>query len=267
MSTERRIFLITINNYVKVGSLEEAYELNQKRANRILGGMMWMRLGNGRVQTAIDLSGLGLDAIEENDEEFKIGCMCSLRSLELHEGLNTYFQNAIKESVRHIVGTQFRNQATIGGSIFGRFGFSDILTCLLTLDSYVELYKGGVVALRDFVNMERDNDILVNVIIKKDQRAVSYTSQRITATDFPVIACGVSKVGDVWNVSVGARPMKAMLITKEMVIGNETDAETFAKDVVEQMKFGTNMRGSKEYRKHIAMILVKRAVISMMEGC
>ena len=56
--------MITINSYVKPESLEEAYELNQKRANRILGGMMWMRLGSGRVQTAIDLSGMGLDQID-----------------------------------------------------------------------------------------------------------------------------------------------------------------------------------------------------------
>ena len=39
--------MITINSYVKPESLEEAYELNQKRANRILGGMMWMRLRTG----------------------------------------------------------------------------------------------------------------------------------------------------------------------------------------------------------------------------
>lgn len=259
--------MITINNYVKVENLEEAYELNQKRANRILGGMMWMRLGSGRVQTAIDLSGLGLDTVEESGTEFKIGCMCSLRTLELHKGLNEYSNNAIRESVRHIVGTQFRNQATIGGSIFGRFGFSDILTCLLVMDSYVELYKGGIIALSEFVNMERDNDILVNVIIKKAVRAVSYTSQRITATDFPLIACGVSKEGNIWRAAVGARPMKAALITKETVIANEEAAENFAEEIVNQMTFGTNMRGSEEYRKHIAGVLIKRAVISMMEEC
>ena len=48
--------LITINNYIKVKSLEEAYELNQKKANRIVGGMMWLRMSKGRMQTAIDLS-------------------------------------------------------------------------------------------------------------------------------------------------------------------------------------------------------------------
>ncbi|HBA63853.1 MAG TPA: molybdopterin dehydrogenase, partial [Lachnospiraceae bacterium] len=70
--------MISIQNYKKVQSLQEAYELNQKRSTRILGGMMWMRLSSGNIGTAIDLSGLGLDTIEETDTEFRIGCMCSL---------------------------------------------------------------------------------------------------------------------------------------------------------------------------------------------
>ena len=257
--------MITINSYVKPESLEEAYELNQKRANRILGGMMWMRLSKGRVQTAIDLSGLGLDQIEESDEEFRIGCMCSLRSLELHKGLNTYFQNAIKESVRHIVGVQFRNGATVGGSIFGRFGFSDVLTCFLALDSYVELYKGGIVSLADFVKMERDNDILVRIILKKNDCKVRYITERVTATDFPIIACAVSHVGDDWKVSVGARPMKADLVTESIALHAPEEAEAFAKRMAESFSYGTNMRGSKEYRQRLAEVLIKRAVQSLME--
>ena len=53
--------MIKIRELVKVESLEEAWELNQKRTNKILGGMLWLRLGNRNVQKAIDLSGLGLD--------------------------------------------------------------------------------------------------------------------------------------------------------------------------------------------------------------
>ena len=71
--------MIKIRELVKVESLEEAWELNQKRTNKILGGMLWLRLGNRNVQKAIDLSGLGLDQIEETEEAFSIGCMATLR--------------------------------------------------------------------------------------------------------------------------------------------------------------------------------------------
>ena len=66
-------------------SLEQAYELNQKKRNCIIGGMLWLKMGNRMVPTAIDLSNLGLNTIEENEEEFSIGCMTTLRQLEQHE--------------------------------------------------------------------------------------------------------------------------------------------------------------------------------------
>lgn len=259
--------MITIKNYVRVNSLEEAYELNQKRANRVAGGMMWMRMSTANVQTLIDLSGLQLDQIEETDEQFQIGCMCSLRDLETHKGLNDWFCGAFKDSVKHIVGVQFRNGATIGGSIFGRFGFSDILTLLLSLDSYVKLYHKGIIPMQEFVLQERDNDILEKIIVKKTRRNVVYSSQRIAKTDFPVLTCAVSKEGETLWISVGARPMKAAFAALTMPEGLslEESANQIGEQVCEDMKFGTNMRGSAAYRKHLAQVQVKRAVLALYE--
>ena len=71
--------------------------------------------------TAIDLCDLGLDKIDEDENEFRIGAYATLRQIETHEALNAYTHGAIAESVRHIVGVQFRNVATVGGSIWGTF--------------------------------------------------------------------------------------------------------------------------------------------------
>ena len=142
-----------IREYKRVESLEEAWQLNQKKGNRVLGGMVWLKMGKMQIGTAIDLSSLGLDTIEETGEEFRIGCMVTLRDLELDPGLNTYTDGAARESVRHIVGVQFRNLATVGGSIYGRYGFSDVLTMFLAMDSYVELYKGGIIPLKEYAKM------------------------------------------------------------------------------------------------------------------
>ena len=64
--------MLNIQNYIKVESLDEAYELNQKKNNKIIGGMMWMRMGDSRINTAIDLSGLGLDKIVS---DLSVQCM------------------------------------------------------------------------------------------------------------------------------------------------------------------------------------------------
>ena len=159
-----------------------------------------------------NLCNLGLDTIEETADSFSIGAMVSLRTLELHEGLNAYSNNAVAKAMRDIVGVQFRNMATIGGSIFGRFGFSDVLTVFLAMDTYVELYKGGIIPLSEFASMERNRDILVRVIVKKKPGKFTYLSVRNTKTDFPVLTCSISIVDGEYNTVIGARPMKAILI-------------------------------------------------------
>lgn len=259
--------MLTFRNYQKVASLEEAYELNQKKANKIIGGMLWMKMENRNLGTAIDLSGLGLDQIEETEEEFRIGCMATLRDLELHSGLNRYTDGAIRESVRHIVGVQFRNVATVGGSIFGRFGFSDVLTMFMALDAYVELFKGGIVSVRTFARMEKDQDILVRVIVKKTPIQVVYMSERYTKTDFPTIACAVAKSEDTVTAVIGARPYRAICIVDEPGILSreitEDTARAFGEYVAEHVRTGSNMRGSKEYRSHLIKVLVRRAALRL----
>ena len=264
--------MLKIKNYVKAESLEQAYELNQKRTACVLGGMVWLKMGNRIVTTAIDLSGLGLDGIQETDEEFVIGCMTTLRELEIDKRLNEYMQGAMKESVRHIVGVQFRNCATVGGSIWGRYGFSDVLTMFLGMDTWVELYNAGKIPLTEFVNRKKDNDILVNIIVRKQPLRVCYMSQRNTKTDFPVLTCsvvtGIYRGQESWFFSVGARPMKAALLEKQWEIPKDATDEQlteYAKRVAAEFTYGSNMRGSAEYRQHLAEVLLRREMRSILD--
>lgn len=120
----------------------------------------------------------------------------------------------MREAVRHIVGVQFRNCATVGGSVYGRFGFSDVLTLLLALDCDVELYKAGRMPIAQFAALPYDRDILTHVYIKKTPGlAVHYQSVRATQTDFPILTCAAARTADgAYRFAIGARPMKAMLV-------------------------------------------------------
>ena len=261
--------MFTIGNYVKVSSLEEAYELNQKKSNVIFGGGVWLRLGKKNIQTAIDLSQLGLDTITENEAEFSIGAMVRLRQLEIHKGIDAYTKGAVKESLRHIVGVQMRNCATVGGSIFGRFGFSDILACFLAFDCDVELYKAGRISLQKFANMKKDNDILVRVILKKSPLEAVYLSQRNTATDFPVVSCAVAKHTDGVYAVIGARPCQPIIIKdNEGILQNPSaqQIQQFATKAAESVAFADNTRASAAYRKHVAAVLVKRGMTQLLGG-
>ena len=245
--------MITIQKYVRAQSLEEAWQLNQNKRNRVLGGMLWLRLGRGSVNTVIDLCDLGLNTIEETEEQFSIGAMATLRDLELHEGLNGYTGGAVANAVKDIVGVQFRNMATVGGSIWGRFGFSDVLTVFLAMDAYVELYKGGIVPLEQFARMKKDNDILVRLIVKKTPCKIVYSSVRNQRTDFPVLACAVAEMNGQYRASIGARPARALLLCSEK-------SEDFPAFVAENAPTEGNIRGSAAYRTHLIKVLVSRCM-------
>lgn len=261
--------MFNMERVVRVKSLDEAYELNQDRTNVVLGGFMWMKMANRSIQSAIDLSGLGLDTIEETDDEYRIGCMCSLRTLELHEGIHREFDGAIRHALEHIVGVQFRNGATVGGSVYGRFGFSDVTACLLALDTWVELHKGGRVTLDDFMKMKADNDILVRIIIRRDGRKASYQSQRISKTDFPVIAVSVALNEDKVFVSVGARPGKATLVVRDAADLGDCSPEAlraFSEALGGEIAYGKDMRGGADYRKALAGVYIRRGLTDILEG-
>ena len=255
--------MMTIREYKRAESLEEAWQLNQKRPNRVLGGMIWLKMENINVGTAIDLSGLGLDTIEETDEGFSIGALVTLRQLELPPGLAAYADRAVREPVRHIVGVQLRNLATVGGSIYSRFGFSDVLTMFLALNASVELYKGGVVPLAEYAQRPYDRDILVRVLVPTENARFVYQSVRNSQTDFPVLTCAAAKLADgSIRAAIGARPGKAVLYTAAPEAGETAEefAARFAAEVKADIKTESNLRGSAEYRRHLAGVLTKRAV-------
>ena len=272
--------MLEIRSFRRAESLEEAWELNQKKTNRVIGGMLWLKMSRGRCGTAIDLSGLGLDRIEEDDEAFRIGCMATLRQLETHPALNAYSCGAVRDAVKSIVGVQFRNLATVGGSVWGRFGFSDVLTVFTALGASVELYKRGILPIEEFAALPYDRDLLVRIIVPKcgaGKAGFAALSVRNSATDFPVLtvaagcfhggndAVGSGRLCPVIRVAVGARPQKAVLLEDpEGILKDGVTAESAAAYgawAAEQVPVGSNLRGSADYRKHLTEVLVRRALL------
>ena len=252
--------MIHFKEYVKPTDLSEAYKLNQAKSAVLAGGFCFLRTGNRSIKTLIDLSGVLTDGIEELHEAFRIGAMTTLRDLENHEGLNRYTNGAVRDSVKRIVGTQFRNLATVGGSIFGRYGFSDVLTCFLAMDVDVELYKGGQVPLHEFAGMKKDDDILTAVIVKKADIKIAYEAMRNEAADFPVLSVAVAEYPDMRTVvSVGACPARAKRVVFEGSALDLAKNSPAVKKLAGSFTYGTNMRASKEYREYLAGVLIARA--------
>ncbi len=253
--------MLNISKYHRAQSIDEAYELNLNKKNMVLGGMLWTKMQNKTVDTAIDLCELSLNKIEVIGNEFHIGAMVSLRELETHEKLNELTCNALRDSVKQIVGVQFRNLATIGGSVYSKLGFSDVITVLLSLNAKVEFYKQGIISLEEYLVQPFSRDILTKIIIEKKQYKTVFLSQRNTKTDFPVLNCAVTEYEDKYACVIGARPRTASVV----MINKQNDIQALALEASNSFTFGDNSLGSAKYRKHICSVLIQRAIEKLSE--
>ncbi|AFS78095.1 putative FAD-binding subunit of oxidoreductase [Gottschalkia acidurici 9a] len=265
--------MITFGDYIKPKSIEEAYEIiSTKKPARVMGGGMYMKMGTRRIGLLVDLCDAGLSYINETEDSVEIGAMTTFREMETSEILNRCFDEHIQDSIRDVIGVQFRNIVTIGGTVYIKHGFSDLILPLLALDARVVFFNGGEISLEDYLKEEgMRRDILEKIIIPKREVKASYQSLRISKGDYAVLLVSALKDKDGYRITVGARPQKAALAYDAMKLLNESGATEeniirAGEIASEELTFGTNTRGSKEYRKEICKVLVKRA-LKEVESC
>jgi CO/xanthine dehydrogenase FAD-binding subunit len=263
--------VFTLQNLVQPETVEEAYEiLIKSRANTVLGGCAFLKMGSKRIGTAIELSKLNLDYIKEDSDYIEIGAMTTLREIETNPNLKEYFNGLLPKSLGNIIGVQFRNVVTTGATVFSKYSFSDFITALLVLDTEVELYDAGRIPLEEFLKLPFKKDILTRIFIKKSDGLASYKDFRNSASDYPVLNVAVSNLDNEWKIVVGARPGRAAIarnaslkLSKEEL--TDVEIEAMANMATEELEFGSNMRASKEYRKALCKVLIRRAVKEVLE--
>lgn len=263
--------MFALLNLIQPETIEEAYNvLMQRKNNTVLGGCAFLRMGSKRIGTAVELSKLNLNYIEDHGDYVEIGAMTTFRDIETNPIFNKHFNGLLPKSVSNIIGVQFRNIVTVGATVYSKYGFSDIITALLALDTEVELYKAGRMSLEEFLDKPYEKDILTRIFIKKNERKASYENLRNAVSDYPILNVAVSNINNQWKIVVGARPLEAKIAksaSEELSNRNLTveNIEAIANMAAEELSFGTNMRGSAEYRKAVCKVLVKRAVMEVLE--
>jgi CO/xanthine dehydrogenase FAD-binding subunit len=230
---------------VQPSSLEEAYDY---RANHqkavIIGGGVFLRLQKRNAELGVDLSRLPLSYLKEEDNEFHIGSMTTLREIET----SNILPQCIVESVRQIGGVGLRNMVTIGGSVCGKYPFSDINTALLSLGAKLVFFKKGEISMERFLGENYVlNDILTSIVVPK----VEYSTCRYfkhTYTDFSLVNLSVAS-GEKVRIAVGARPGRSVVVPD--INTGHTPEELLA-----QIEFKDDIRGSGAYRRHIAEVML-----------
>jgi CO/xanthine dehydrogenase FAD-binding subunit len=258
--------MFSIDELLQPGTINEAAEILKNYPGIVvLGGCGFLKMGSRQIEKAMDLSRCGLEKIQESENEIQLGAMTTQYDVELNPSLKQLFNGLLPRAIGNILGTQFRRCATIGASVYSKYGFSDILPSLLVLNVEVELIKNGRMSLPEFLEKPIVQDILTRVYIKKDQRHASYQNLRNASSDFPILNAAVSRLGSQWTIAVGARPGRAQIaleasrLLSEMPI-EHMDANVIAQSVSQELTFGSNNKASSDYRRAMCAVLVKRAI-------
>lgn len=259
---------LDIKTYERPKTLKAAYDLLFGDGTRqIMAGGAWQRLSEKPVDVMVGLEQLGLDSIEEDDKAFKIGAMTSLRSVEMHDTLSRVCDGILSQAVGDILGVPFRNTATIGGSVMGRYPFSDVITPLLALDAELDFFKRGRLTLESFLAMKRPEiDILTHIIVPKAHGHGYFKKVSNTRLDFSILNLAVTNRQDNVNIVIGSRPSKALKATEAMHVVNTASKrdhacfEQASDAVLKEISFGSNARASADYRKQLAKTYTMRGL-------
>ncbi len=260
--------MMNIERFYRAVSAEDALNVYQNTEGAaVLGGCCYLRMGAKNITAGIDLSALGLDRITVSGGSTELGAMVSLRDLETDENILKNFGGLFRDACADIVGVQLRNCATIGGTVAGRYPFSDILTAMSVLDVTILFASGASMSLADYMDSKKPaKDIITKIIIKNNVKKAVFNSVRNSHGDYAVLNCACAVKDGKYSLAVGARPQKAVRVTKaEEFLNNcaitaET-AEEAGKICSGALDFQDNIRGKAEYRKAVCVPLVKRAVM------
>lgn len=181
---------MNIKEYRQVESLEEAWELNQKKNNRtsaVCSGWRWI---SGRFRQRL-ICPDRLNQIEETEDEFRIGCYditsCPGESREL----NIYTNGAMKEALKIHRGVQFQillrwtkhlRKIWFFGCSDHVFGYGQLRSCIKAGWFLAEYAKN---ALWQWYLSSADRE-------KQKDVSFSYQSVRNSRTDFPVLTLAAS---------------------------------------------------------------------------
>jgi len=262
-------------DYVRAGSADEAISLLASHgddAKLLAGGhslipLMKLRLASPAV--LIDVARLtDLSYIRDGGDHIAIGALTRHHDVEHSDVLKT--EAPILAHVAGLVGDpQVRHRGTIGGSLAHGDPASDLPAVVLALGgTLVARGPGGerTIAASDFFTGFLEtalapDELLTEIRVPKVAGAGwSYQKFNRRALDWAIVGVAAIKNGHtgVALVNMGSTPLRATAVEQALSSGASiADAAMAAPDGTEPP---TDLNASPEYRRHLAQVLVRRAL-------
>jgi carbon-monoxide dehydrogenase medium subunit len=262
-------------DYVRAGSADEAVQLlssHGEDAKLLAGGhslipLMKLRLASPAV--LIDVARVrDLSYIRDGNNHVAIGALTRHHDVEHSELLKA--EVPILAHVAGLVGDpQVRHRGTIGGSLAHGDPASDLPAVVLALGgTLVARGPGGerTIAATDFFTGFLEtalapDELLTEIRVPKVAGAGwSYQKFNRRALDWAIVGVAAVKNGHtgVALVNMGSTPLRATAV--EQALGSGASVAEAAMAAPDGTEPPTDLNASPDYRRHLAQVLVRRAL-------
>ena len=274
--------------YLRPAKLEEALEALAARPLTVLAGgtdHYPARLGRHPEEDILDLTALApLKGISRGDHGWRIGATTTWTEV-IETPLPPLF-DALKLAAREVGGVQIQNAATVAGNLCNASPAADGVPPLLALDAEVELAsRRGLrtVELKDFIVGPRKtaraaDEIVTAVLVRAPRHEARSHFLKLGARKYLVISIAMvaivveteARTIHRARVAVGAcSPVAKRLQSLEGALeGRALDeklAELVRPEHLEALQPIDDVRASAPYRRHAALVLVRRALQTLAE--
>jgi aerobic carbon-monoxide dehydrogenase medium subunit len=272
--------------YERATTVGEAIGLMERlgsSARLVAGGhsllpMMKLRLAN--FEYLIDINDLHdeLGYITVEPSRIRVGALTRHRELLESEALGAAFP-IFQDAERVIADPVVRNRGTIGGSLCQADPSEDLSAVCTTLDASCVIRGSGgerVVSMEDFhrgpyETAVGDGEILIEVRLPiKPGGSSAYEKVERRAGDWAVVSCGAAvwmKDGLITDARVGLAAVgpntTGIPAISQALRGQAPSEDLYAKAgaiAAENCSPSSDMRGSVEYKRHLANELTRRAL-------
>lgn len=269
--------LMQVAEVLRPQTPSEAAQLLRRPGVRALAGGSELTAGGPEWETTavVDLSGLGLNQIDVGPDGWRLGAMVTLAALEQEPSLAALPGNLLRRSAHHCAPRTLRNAATLGGVLVGSKAGAELATALLALGARVEVYNPQPMRLPLADVLARRAELFPGALLTAlflAPPAVAARGGLVRVARTPAdlaVACAAAVVevrGDriqEARLAVGGlAPVPALLGGAVGLAGQAWESAAVARVADEAAALASvdDIRGSAEYRRWIAPVLVRRAL-------
>lgn len=253
------------------------------RAAALAGGTALVGTGGPDVTHVVDLSGLGLAYLRLDAEEVVIGAMTPLQALVDAPALGNAVLGILPQAAWLEAGRNLRLAATLGGTLATTGPEDPLAVALLALDAKVVLYAPAQqrLPLDDFLEGREqrlaDEALIAEVALPLGGVGTAAALARVgrTPRDRPIV-CAAARLRLVDGRcqaprlalgGVAGRPIRLRQV-EDMIAGKVLDDDVLsaaAQAVISTVSPPSDYRGSAEYRRAMAGVLARRALMEAAE--